>query len=50
MGSLKRLAARNVGGRETRVKVLGLAAEDLAAAAHVYSKAKGQGAGTWAEF
>ena len=34
----------------TLFKSLGLAAEDLAAASHVYSKAKGQGAGTWAEF
>jgi ornithine cyclodeaminase len=34
----------------TLFKSLGLAAEDLAAAAHVYSKAKRQGVGTWAEF
>jgi ornithine cyclodeaminase len=34
----------------TLFKSLGIAAEDLAAAAHVYSKAKAQGAGTWAEF
>lgn len=41
---------RTSGGEITLFKSVGLAVEDLAAAEHVYRKAKQFGVGTWVEF
>jgi len=41
---------RTSGGEITLFKSVGLAVEDLAAAEHVYRKAKEFGVGTWVEF
>jgi ornithine cyclodeaminase/alanine dehydrogenase-like protein (mu-crystallin family) len=45
-----RIPGRTAPGQITLFKSLGLAVEDIAAAYHIYERARAQGLGTWVEF